>query len=313
MIYTDNFESGATGWSSNITDSAASPVTTFLGRFDNSPSETSRTFALPAGTGRVELAFDFYRFDSWDNNTQWGFDRWQVEVDGVQLFSLPFSTNQAARSGTTGDVDWSITPLAPASDLGFNSGQPWYRDQRHRVVLDVETSAASLDLLLRTALNQGGSDESGGYDNFTVTAFPALPVIAAAKTAEVVGGGHHLPGSEVDYTISLSNAGGPPDAGSVTVVDSLPDDVELFTGDLDGSGEPVVFSDDASTPSGWNCCSGATVEFSDTTSGAPVFGYVPVASYDPAIRHLRITPAGTPRDARPDTVDVSFRFRARIP
>lgn len=313
VIYTDDFEGAVTGWSNNSTDFDAD-VTTFLGRFDNNPTTTSRTFAIPAGSDSVEIEFDFYRFDSWDNNATWGFDRWQIEVDGTQLFSLPFDTNQAARNGVTGNVTWSITPIAPASHLAFNmSNRPWYQDQLHRVTLTIDAPSTSLTLLLRTALNQGGNDESGGYDNFTVTAFSPEPDIDITKTVEMaVAGEYNLPGNDVRYEFSLTSNGAAIDAGSIVLMDKLPPEVSLFTGDLNGSGQPVDFTDSSTPASGLSCCTAANIEFSDTTSGAPVFGYIPATPYDPDVTYIRITPTGGIRDAATDPVDLEFGIQARI-
>ncbi len=69
IVYQDDFEGTVTGWSLNNTDFDPD-VTRFLGRFDNSPTSTSRTFTIPPSTERVDIVFDFYRFDSWDNTSQ---------------------------------------------------------------------------------------------------------------------------------------------------------------------------------------------------------------------------------------------------
>lgn len=307
-VYADDFEAGATGWSVNTTTNNAA-TTRFLGRFDNSPTTTSRTFALPANTARAEIAFDFLRFDSWDDTAQWGFDRFEIEVDGVQVFSLPFASDQPARAGTTGNVEWSHTPLNAADQYAFNSGQTWYRDQFHRVVLVVDAPGPTLALTLRTALNQGGSDESGGYDNVEVLAF-AGPAVSARK--EMATAGYALPGEWVDYSFVVESTGGALDAGSFVITDPLPAEIALFTGDLDGSGNPVTFADASTPPSGLVCCGPGTVEFSDTPSGPPVFGYVPATPTDPAVTHIRITPGGALRDASADPVEVTFGIRGTI-
>jgi len=80
VIYQDDFEGAVSGWSDNSTDFA------------------------PAVT---VIEFDLYRFDSWDNQAEFGFDRFEVEIDGTQIFSLPFPNPQASRSGTAGNVEWS--------------------------------------------------------------------------------------------------------------------------------------------------------------------------------------------------------------
>jgi len=69
VIYSDDFEGTVSGWSINNTDFDAD-LTRFLGRFDINPTTTSRSFAIPAGANRVEIEFDFYRIDSWDNTAR---------------------------------------------------------------------------------------------------------------------------------------------------------------------------------------------------------------------------------------------------
>jgi len=313
-VYEDDFESGVSGWSPNRTDSDPD-VSQFLGRFDNSPRETSRTFALPAGTDRVEIQFDFYKFDSWDDTAQWGFDRFEIDVDGTEIFSLPFAQDQAARSGTSGTIDWSHSPLTPVQELAFNTGQFWF-DQLHRVNITVNAPGSTLDLTLRTDINQGGNDESGGYDNFLVRAFQAPPNLAVEKTMDVVdllgNGGFATPGNLVEYTFDLENTGGPVDTGSIVLLDPLPDNLTLFTGDLDGNGQPVRFVDLSTPPSGITCCIGANIDYSNSTAPPITFGYTPALPYDPAVTHIRITPSGGLRDGQTDTVETQFVFRARI-
>lgn len=168
VIYQDNFEGTVSGWSDNSTDFAPA-VTNFLGRFADGQTTTSRTFTVPPNTDELIIEFDLYRFDSWDNQATFGFDRFEVEINGTQIFSLPFPNPQATRSGTSGNVDWSHTPLTGREELGFNSGQFWF-DQLHRFEITVDNPGASVILTLRAALSQEPFDESAGYDNFLVTA-----------------------------------------------------------------------------------------------------------------------------------------------
>ena len=311
LVYQDDFESTVSGWSVNDTDFDPD-VTTFLGRFDNSPTSTSRTFTIPASSERVEIVFDFYRFDSWDNTARWGFDRFQIDIDGIQIFSLPFSTiPQGSRSGISGNVDWEHTPLTGKVELAFGSGTYWF-DQLHLFKITVDNPGAILNLTLRCALNQGGNDESCGFDNMTVTAFPILPNLSAEKTVETVNGDYALPGNLVEYTIKLENDGGAVDADTIILVDPIPSDVTLFTGDLDGLGNSVQFIDNSVPPSGLTCCSAANIEYSDSTTSPPTFGYIPMSNFDPSINYLRITPSGAMRDAQTNLVDLEFKFRSQI-
>jgi len=178
VIYQDDFEGAVSGWSDNSTDFAPA-VTNFLGRFASGQTTTSRTFTVPPNTDELVIEFDLYRFDSWDNQAEFGFDRFEVEIDGTQIFSLPFPNPQASRSGTAGNVEWSHTPLTGREELGFNSGQFWF-DQLHRFEIIVDNPGASVSLTLRAALSQIEPDESAGYDNFLVTANAAQPGGAGA-------------------------------------------------------------------------------------------------------------------------------------
>lgn len=312
-IYQDDFETGISGWSNNSSDFDPD-VTTFLGRFDNNPTTTSRTFTVPANADFVEIVFDFYRFDSWDNNARWGFDRFQIDIDGSQIFSLPFQIiPQGQRSGVSGNVSWEHIPLTGRVELAFGTGQYWF-DQIHQFTIRVDSPGTTLDLTLRCAVNQGGNDESCGYDNFLVTSHTLnpMPNLNVSKSLDMVANTYALPGNLVDYTINIQNTGGPVDANSIVLVDPIPADVTLFTGNLNNSGNAVEFSDNSSPASGLVCCNGTHIEFSDSTSSPPTFGYTPSSNYDPAITHIRITPSGTMRDGQTDPVDVDFTFRTRI-
>lgn len=215
VIYQDDFEGTVSGWSNNSTEFDPD-VTRFLGRFDDSPNSTSRTFTMPANTSQLVIEFDLYRFDSWDDSSQYGYDRFQVDIDGVQIFSLPMPNPQAARSGTTGNVDWSHTPTTGTVELAFGTGQWWF-DQIHRFTIVVNNPGATVDLTLRTAINQGGNDESGGFDNITVIAVAPNPSLLLVKSADDTT--ERAAGENVIYTYTVTNDGDQNISG-ITVTDA---------------------------------------------------------------------------------------------
>ena len=181
VIYQDDFEGPVTGWSNNRTDFDPD-VTRFLGRFANNPTSTSQTFTIPANTEQVVIEFDLYRFDSWDNGVEHGFDRFEVEIDNNEIFSLPFPNPQAARSGTSANVDWSHTPLTGTVELAFTTGEFWF-DQLHRFEIIVNNPGPTLALTLRADLTQRIRDESAGFDNFLITAVTdTAEIIAVAES-----------------------------------------------------------------------------------------------------------------------------------
>jgi len=59
VVYQDDFEGSVSGWSNNQTDFDPD-VTRFLGRFDNNPTSTSRTFTVPANTDQLVIEFDLF-------------------------------------------------------------------------------------------------------------------------------------------------------------------------------------------------------------------------------------------------------------
>ena len=187
VIYQDDFEGTVTGWSNNTTDFDPD-VTRFLGRFANNPTSTSQTFTIPANTDQVVIEFDLYRFDSWDNGSQHGFDRFEVEIDNNEIFSLPFPNPQAARSGTSPNVDWSHTPLTGRVELAFTAGMFWF-DQLHRFEIIVNNPGPSLALTLRADLSQPINDESAGFYNFLITAVTDMTeIIALAESFSPIDG-----------------------------------------------------------------------------------------------------------------------------
>lgn len=193
VIYQDDFESGTSGWSQNITENAPMIGTNFLGRFGRSTPQVTRTFTLPAGATSLDIEFDLLRFDSWDFFGPGNDDGFSVLIDGTPLFSttasfgtfpyLDFPGGQGARSGTTGNVDWAHVPINPAAgsapaNLDFRNLGSFDFDQIHRFTITVNNPGATVDLTLLFDSDQSIGDESAGYDNFLVTAVAPPPIDA---------------------------------------------------------------------------------------------------------------------------------------
>lgn len=222
VVYQDDFEGTVSGWSDNSTDFAPA-VTRFLGRFSAGQTSTSRSFTVPANSDELIIEFDLYRFDSWDNFAQFGFDRFEVVINGTEIFSLPFPNPQAARSGSTGNITWSHSPLTGTEELGFVTGQFWF-DQLHRFEIIVDNPGATVDLTLTADLSQGENDESGGFDNFLVTAvvagnnitaiaetFPAIDGLIGGVTSSVLASDtiNGVPLNPNDVTLSSTSSSDP--------------------------------------------------------------------------------------------------------
>lgn len=313
VIYQDDFNAGVSGWSSNTNES--NPITGgFLGRFrPGSPSlSTSRTFGVPPSIETVVIEFDFLEIDSWDGDQG---DEFAVNINGTQIFSLPFlhegragtDGNDAARSGTTGNVNWFVNPTTDNTIvLGFTSR---WNDQIHRVRLQIISPPPSLALTLIADIDQ--SDEAVGVDNISVIGY-AAPVVTLAKTSSISAAtnGFPIPGAEVSYVVTLTSNGEQLDDGSIIITDLLPAETSLFTGDLGGSGSPVIFRDTSS--SGLTCCTSGQISYSTSTSPAGPFNYTPNGAFDPNVRQIRIAPSGAMRNSSAITSEVEFEMLTRI-
>jgi len=152
-------------------------------------------------------------------------------------------------------------------------------------------------------------------DTVTVVAGGAL---TASKTVETYDpalvGVYSVPNEEVAYTISgVNNSSTTIDDGTIVIVDSIPEEVTFYNGDFnDNPGDGITIVNFVDNGSGLTCCSGAHIEFSSTTSGAPVWGYTPSAGFDENVRHIKIIPTSEMNGNDPTTSEFSVQFRARI-
>lgn len=124
-----------------------------------------------------------------------------------------------------------------------------------------------------------------------------------------------IPGSDVIYSITIANTGEvPTDTGSLFVLDALPQELEFFNGDFDGTGpgtNPVGFEQSAP---GLTFDYNADVGFSNAATPPSSYAgctYDPISGYDPAVTFICINPKG---QLEADDPDPSFTvsFRARI-
>lgn len=116
-----------------------------------------------------------------------------------------------------------------------------------------------------------------------------------------------IPGSDVVYTITVSNTGGSPvDLNGLTLTDPLPPQVTFFNGDFDGAGAGTAVFGFAPGASGVSIPAGA-LAFS--SNGGSSYSYSPSAGYDPAVNAIRFSPTGSM--AANSSFSVSFRTRIK--
>lgn len=131
---------------------------------------------------------------------------------------------------------------------------------------------------------------------------------------------YNIPGAEINYTLRVTNTGnGAVDSNTITIVDPIPANTELFTGNLSG-GAPFIFTDSSSPSSGLACGFTALGNFADcvdfSTDGTTWNVFTPNGGYDPAVTHIRFKPTGAmAADAVAGSpspyFDLTFRVRVK--
>ena len=227
---TEDFEGGATGWTDNstVTDAGFSQYLV-LDSGSAQPIGTSKTFDVSAGEGDITVTFDLYEIDDIDN------DEFLLFVGGTEIFELLFdeNTNEGTRSGVTGDVAWTVTPVTAPTDIGGDSGD---LDQIHRVTLVITNAGSSLTLGFGEGLSGGG--EFFGIDNLSITRAGAIDPVDAIDDGVTVNE-TDAPG-DVDINVLANDV----NAGSVSAVNGASGNVGtavagtnggLFTIDANGN------------------------------------------------------------------------------
>lgn len=133
-------------------------------------------------------------------------------------------------------------------------------------------------------------------------------------------GDFNIPGATVEYLITVTNTGNaPPNYGSVVVTEQIPPELALVVTDFGGPGSGPIEFTDGSPPSALTCTFISLASngdcYSFSTDGTN-FNYTPVAGpdgTDPAITHIRITPAGfMVADTGTGAPSFELRLRAKI-
>lgn len=162
---------------------------------------------------------------------------------------------------------------------------------------------------------------------------PFLPDVTLNKSIEVISDPINgttnpkaIPGAELKYTIFAKNSGrGSADDGSIVLTDEVPENSELFVGNITCSGNagPICFID--GVPPNNSGLSFTFINIDDATDDLEFsidgsdYSYVPDDAdgdgYDPAIRYLRIKPQGS-LNASDKAVsfepEFNFEFQIRL-
>lgn len=128
---------------------------------------------------------------------------------------------------------------------------------------------------------------------------PSITVLKSVQTysdpVNATSNPKAIPGSEMTYTILVTNSGaGTVDTGTTVINDPIPANMSICVSTL-CSNPPVVFSCSAVPVCGLTYSYAAAVTYSIAGGGGAPFTYTPVpdaAGYDAAVTGVQITPAG---------------------
>ena len=133
----------------------------------------------------------------------------------------------------------------------------------------------------------------------------------------------NIPGAIMEYTITVSNSGGPADDGSFFIIDPIPPNTALYVNDISGANTgPVQFLDGPSfvppaasstlnyTFTTLNDLGGDDVDFSQFASGTN-WNAVPATGCDASIKRIRVNPKGTFIGGTPQP-SFSLKFRVCV-
>ena len=142
--------------------------------------------------------------------------------------------------------------------------------------------------------------------------FCPMPNLALAKTAApfVTTAGDparfNSPGSDILYSLTVSNTGGSAvDTNTIILDDVLPGKVSFFNGDIDGAGPLTTNFEFVAGSSGLTLGTG---NLSFSNNGGSSYGYSPISGYDTAVNAVRLSPQGI----MAANSSFTIRFRAQI-
>ena len=172
--YTSEAEVVSSGWVNGKLETADTPFTKFLGRYDkdadSAANDPYKVYQVPTGADYLLVELDFYEIDSWD-----GQDCVYIYVNNqeIDLLIYNYIVDEGYKSGvTTNGIAWVIDSKAnPPGHIGFN---PSFVDQIHHLRARVPSYlvvTGELKLRFATRIDGDRTNESSGFDNIKITAF----------------------------------------------------------------------------------------------------------------------------------------------
>ena len=196
-VASENFESGASGWSNTQTTAGGATLTNYLGGWGNELGATQvfKDFALSGSQGSVTITFDMYEVDTWDG------EPFKVWIDGVEYSSHNLWMD--AYSNMYLGLENELAMTQQMTDGTTNlSGQSGFEDEIHRYSFTINTTSSNIRLGFSSTLDETGANENWGVDNLSIVENRlALAVSENSANGAAVG---TVQGYDVDAGTTLS-------------------------------------------------------------------------------------------------------------
>ena len=196
-VASENFESGANGWSNTQVTGGGATLTNYLGGWGNELGATQvfKDFALSGSQGSVTITFDMYELDTWDG------EAFKVWLDGVEYSSHDLLMDAFSNMYLGIENELAITQQMTngISNLGGQSG---FEDEIHRYSFTINTTSTNIRLGFSSTLDETGANENWGVDNLSIVENrSSLSVAENSANGTTVGS---VQGYDVDAGTTLS-------------------------------------------------------------------------------------------------------------
>lgn len=236
----------------------------------------------------------------------------------VPALSAPAGNNNGAgnRTATGSSVNFGPdnAPMVLTSNEGAGiSGSADVNVTTGDVVISFPQPVTSVTISYGNFPLQSGESSTGQQRvGISQVRFCPMPAIAVVKTSApyITTAGSpdrfNSPGSDVAYTLTVTNSGGSPvDLSSLVLTDVLPPNVTFYNGDYNASSPGMGPFELVAGSSGVTLPAGARAYSNNNGS---TYAYTPAAGYDANVDALRLTPSGS----MAANSSFTIRFRARV-
>lgn len=232
--------------------------------------------------------------------------------------TTPFANNNGAgartATGSTINLGPATTPLAVAINEAM--GNATATNTTNAGTIYAEFAQPIANLIVRygnSAQSAGGTTTGPQVTGIQRISFCPMPLLTVAKTSAPYSdpfsgttNPKHIPGSDLIYSLTVSNANtSPVDLSTTVLTDALPSTVTFYNGDIDDAGALTTNYEFVPGTSGLTFAAG---NLTYSNNGGTSYAYTPAAGYDAAVNALRFAPTGS----MAANSSFTLRFRTRI-